>query len=233
MNTLSSIKRDLQRLSTPAKAKASAWFFKTGKGEYGEGDHFLGITVPEQRQIAKKYRDLPLRDVLSLLKSKFHEHRLTAVFLLADQYRRADKKTRERIVRAYLASTRFINNWDIVDSSAPQILGEYLLKRPRTILYRLARSKNLWERRIAILATQIFIRNGEFSDTLSIAAILLRDPEDLLHKAVGWMLREVGDRDRKRERKFLDRNAHRMPRTMLRYAVEKFPHSLRSKYLAM
>ncbi|MEK7537530.1 MAG: DNA alkylation repair protein [Patescibacteria group bacterium] len=233
MTGLSQLRRDLKRLSSPAKAKSSAWFFKTGRGQYGEGDVFLGITVPEQRRLAKKYRDLPLTDVLKLLKSKYHEHRLTAVLILGDQFRRAEAKTGAQIVRAYLKSTKYINNWDIVDSSAPHILGIYLLTRPRGILTRLARSKNLWERRIAIVATQTLIRHGQFNDTLKLAKILLRDREDLIHKAVGWMLREVGNRNRIVAERFLQRHVEQMPRTMLRYAIEKFPRRLRNEFLSV
>ncbi|MEK7637624.1 MAG: DNA alkylation repair protein [Patescibacteria group bacterium] len=233
MTGLSQLRRDLKRLSSPAKAKSSAWFFKTGRGQYGEGDVFLGITVPEQRRLAKKYRDLPLTDVLKLLKSKYHEHRLTAVLILGDQFRRAEAKTGAQIVRAYLKSTKQINNWDIVDSSAPHILGIYLLTRPRGILTRLARSKNLWERRIAIVATQTLIRHGQFNDTLKLAKILLRDREDLIHKAVGWMLREVGNRNRIVAERFLQRHVEQMPRTMLRYAIEKFPRRFRNEFLSV
>lgn len=232
MLTVISVQRDLKRLSSPAQAKASAWFFKTGKGEYGYGDKFLGVTVPEQRRITKKYRDLPLVDVLKLLRSKYHEHRLTAVLILGDQFRRADLNGRKQIVRAYLKSTKYVNNWDIVDSSAPQILGAYLLDKPRAVLYRLVKSKNPWERRIAILATQTFIRHGQFDDTLQLATTLLRDQHDLLHKAVGWMLREVGDRYRAIEERFLKKHATSMPRTMLRYAIEKFPSAMKERYMA-
>lgn len=233
MSTFAALNRDLKRPASPAKAKASAWFFKTGRGQYGEGDAFLGVTVPEQRRIAKKYRDLPLVDVLKLLKSKYHEHRLTAVLILGDQFRRGDEKKRRDVARAYLQSKKYINNWDIIDSSAPHILGTYLLTHPRAILARLARSKNLWERRMAIIATQTFIRHGQFDDTLKLAKALLRDREDLIHKAVGWMLREVGNRDRVAEERFLKRHAGMMPRTMLRYAMEKFPLSSRRKYASM
>ncbi|MBI4090073.1 MAG: DNA alkylation repair protein [Candidatus Kerfeldbacteria bacterium] len=231
MSTINDLKRDFRRLASPKKAKASAWFFKTAKGEYGHGDKFLGVTVPEQRQIAKKHRDLPLADVRRLLQSKYHEHRLTAVLILSDQFKRAGDKRRAQIAQSYLKSTKYINNWDIVDSSAPHILGTYLLDKPRAVLYKLARSKNLWERRIAVLATQTFIRHGQFKDTLKLASMLLRDKEDLMHKAVGWMLREVGDRDRAVEERFLKEYAPVMPRTMLRYAVEKWPAVSRKRFM--
>ncbi len=230
--SLLALKHDLKRLSSRSKAKSSAWFFKTEPGQYGHGDIFLGVTVPEQRLVGKKYRDLPLGDVRKLLRSPYHEHRLTAVFILADQFRRGSPADQGQIVRAYLQSTQFVNNWDIVDSSAPHILGAYLLDHPRAVLYRLARSKHLWERRIAIIATQTFIRHGQYDDTLRIAKIVLRDNHDLVQKAMGWMLREVGDRDRRREEHFLKVHASGMPRTMLRYAIEKFPPAKRRQYLS-
>lgn len=233
MLTAATLQRDLRRLASAVRAKTSAWFFKTADGQYGAGDVFLGVTVPQQREVAKKFRDLSLSEVLKLLKSPYHEHRLTAVLILDDQFQRADETRRARIARAYLGSTKYVNNWDIVDSSAPQILGTYLLDKPRAVLYRLARSNNLWERRISILATQTFIRHGQFNDTLKLAKLLLQDKEDLMHKAVGWMLREVGDRDRKLEERFLNRHAGRMPRTMLRYAIEKFPSVLKKRYMAL
>lgn len=229
---LQELKKDLQKRASSKKASASQWFFKTKPGEYGAHDKFLGVTVPEQRLIAKKYRTLSLSDVLTLLKSPYHEHRLTAVFILVDHFARGDDKQKSKIVRQYLRHTKYINNWDIVDSSAPYILGQYLFYRPRKVLYKLARSKILWERRIAIIATQAFIRAGDFTDTLKIAKVLLHDPEDLIHKAAGWMVREVGDRDREVEKRFLNRFAPQMPRTMLRYAIEKFPMPEKKGYLA-
>lgn len=226
---LASLKKDLFRLRNPEKARALQRFFKTGKGEYGEGDIFLGIVVPEQRVVAKKYPDLSLNDLQELLNSKIHEYRLTALFILVAKYKKTENK--KEIVDFYLKNTRNINNWDLVDLSAPKILGEYLIDRDRKILYKLARSKNLWERRISILATFIFIKDGDFSDSLKTAEILIKDDHDLIHKAVGWMLREVGKRDLKTEEIFLKKYYKRMPRVMLRYAIEKFPDSKRRRFL--
>ncbi|KKW02459.1 MAG: alkylation repair enzyme superfamily protein [Parcubacteria group bacterium GW2011_GWC2_49_9] len=225
--------RALKRFSNPARAKASVWFFKTGKGEYGEGDRFIGITVPSQRKVARMFRELPLPEVRRLLMCPVHEFRLTALFILVDQFRRATSADRRVIVDLYLKHTRWINNWDLVDSSAPYILGVFLLDESRVVLYRLAKSRNLWERRIAMLATSAFIDQKDFRDTLKMAKLLLNDKHDLIHKAVGWMLREVGNRDRKAEEKFLKKYASRMPRTMLRYAIEKFEPSRRAKYLSL
>ena len=206
-------------------------FFKTGPGEYGEGDVFLGIKVPVQRSVAKKYPDLPFSEIQQLLRSKIHEHRMVALFVLVKQYENGDKLARKNIFDLYLKNTKNINNWDLVDLSAPNIVGNYLLDKPRQVLYKLAKSKLLWDRRISILATLAFIRNNEFSDTYKLAEILLNDKHDLMHKAVGWMLREAGKRDQNLEVKFLDRHARKMPRTMLRYAIEKFGPARRSHYL--
>lgn len=231
---LNKLKKDLRKLADPIKAKNYARFFKTGKGEYGEGDKFLGIVVPEQRKIAKKYQNLSLTILQRLLSSNMHEYRLTALFILVSQYKKArkDKKRKEDIVDFYLKNTRNINNWDLVDSSAHYILGDYLLyKKERSVLYKLAESKNLWEKRIAIISTFAFIRTGQFDDALKISEILLNDKHDLIHKAVGWMLREVGNRKQKIEEEFLRKRCKQMPRTMLRYAVEKFSAKERRKYL--
>lgn len=208
-----------------------ASFFKTGKGEYGEGDVFLGITVPDQRRIARDARSLSLAGIRALLMSKVHEHRLTALLILVEQFRVAAAAGQGKIADFYLSHTDRINNWDLVDVTAPHILGVYLLDRKRTLLYRLARSPMLWERRIAILATFAFIRENDFSDTLRIAKNLLSDNHDLIHKAVGWMLREVGKREPETAETFLEAHAARMPRTMLRYAIERFPQRRRAYYL--
>lgn len=226
---LTQLKKDLLKISNFEKAKNLSWFFKTGKGQYGEGDVFLGISVPDQRIVARKYIDLSLQDLEELLSSKFHEHRLVALIILVNKYKKA--KDKKEITDFYLKNTKKVNNWDLVDSSAGYILGDYLLDKDKKILYKLAISDNIWERRIAIIATQGFIRSHKFEDTLRIAEILLSDKHDLIHKAVGWMLREVGNRDLKTELKFLDEHYQKMPRTMLRYAIEKFDKDKREFYM--
>jgi len=206
-------------------------YFKTGPGQYGEGDRFIGVRVPATRRVARRFCNLPLAETLVLLRSAIHEERLLALIILTEQYLRGAPEEQEEIYREYLNHTRFINNWDLVDTSAERIVGAHLRERSRRPLYRLARSKLLWERRIAVMATFHFIRNGEFGETVKIAGMLLADPEDLIHKAAGWMLREVGKRDRDVEESFLREHYRRMPRTMLRYAIEKFPEDLRRRYL--
>lgn len=228
---LSQLKKDLRKLANPEKAKNYARFFKTGKGEYGEGDKFLGVIVPDSRKIAKKYKDLLLTDVQKLLQSKIHEERIIAVTILVSQYERSNEKEKKRIYIFYIKNRKYINNWDLVDGSAPKIMGSYLMDKPKDIIYKFAKSKKLWERRIAIMTTLLFINNDEYNDTFKISKILLYDEHDLIHKAVGWMLREVGNRDRKVEERFLKKHYNKMPRTMLRYAIEKFPETLRQKYL--
>lgn len=223
----------LRHLADPERARALQGYFKTGEGEYGEGDRFLGLTVPTLRRLARSFQTLPLSDLRALLESEWHEARLLALLILVRQYQRGPADERSRIFRAYLSHRARVNNWDLVDQSAPGIVGAHLAGRPRSLLDRLARSKSVWDRRIAIISTAWFIRLGEFDDTLRIAAALVGDRHDLIHKAVGWMLREVGLRDRAVEERFLDRHAPTMPRTMLRYAVEKFPEPLRQKYLKM
>lgn len=234
---LKNICSDLNNLKNPEKARDLQRFFKTGKGEYGEGDIFLGIVVPLQRRVAKKYLDLSLDDLQKLLDSKIHEYRLTALFILVAKFKKAENK--KEIVDFYLKNTKNINNWDLVDLSAPNILGEYLVDKNRSILYKLVRSIIIWERRIAVLATFAFIkkkqdcfsRNNNFDDSLKIAEILIDDKHDLIHKAVGWMLREVGKRDLKTEEDFLKKFYKKMPRTMLRYAIEKMDETKRQGYL--
>lgn len=221
----------LCRLADPATAAQSQRFFKTGEGQYGFGDKFLGIRVPVLRKAVKKYRDTSLSVAESLLRSEYHEIRLFALLLLVDRFSRAEAKEQSSIYRTYLNHTRYVNNWDLVDSSAPYIVGAYLEQRDRAILYDLSQSPCLWERRIAILATFHFIRLGDFKDTLRIAKQLLGDTEDLIHKATGWMLREVGNRDLPAETEFLKKYYQRMPRTMLRYAIEKLGPEERRKFL--
>jgi 3-methyladenine DNA glycosylase AlkD len=225
------IREDIQRLRNPEKAKILSGFFKTGKGQYGEGDVFLGISVPEQRKIARKYADLSFTDIKKLLLSRIHEYRLIALLILIGRYRRADETEKQNIFNIYLKKTNYINNWDLVDLSAPNIVGDYLLTRDRSILYRLAQSENLWERRMAIISSFAFIRAGQFDDTFRIAELLLQDKHDLIHKAAGWMLREIGKRDQQKEEAFLRKYAAVMPRTMLRYAVERFDAKKRLSYL--
>jgi 3-methyladenine DNA glycosylase AlkD len=228
---LDQVRATLRSVAEPSRAAGAQRFFKTGPGEYGEGDKFLGVTVPDLRRLTREFQDLPLRDVRRLLTSEWHEERALALLIMVRQYERGDQKTRDAIYDAYLRSTRHINNWDLVDCSAAQIVGAQLGSKNRAPLRQLARSSALWERRIAIIATFHFIRRGEFDDTLSIAEMLLTDRQDLIHKAVGWMLREVGSRDRSVEERFLDAHAPVMPRTMLRYAIEKFPEPLRRRYM--
>ncbi len=228
---LNAVKKDLKKLEDKNQAKLLSGFFKTGKGEYGEGDIFLGIKVPVQREIARKYYDLSLKDIQILLKSKIHEYRLVSLLILMHQYSKGNSKLKKKIFDFYLKNTKQINNWDLVDLSAPNILGDFLLDKDRTILYKLAVSKNLWERRISILATYKFIKANDFKDMLKISEILLRDKHDLIHKAVGWMLREVGKRDQKAEEKFLDKYYKEMPRVMLRYSIERFDEKKRKEYL--
>jgi 3-methyladenine DNA glycosylase AlkD len=228
---LDKLRAEMKRQSSPARAKSSQWFFKTGPGQYGEGDKFIGITVPALRTVAKSFAGLSLVDIKKLLYSKIHEERLIAVFILGLQFAKADHKLQDQIVRFYLAHTKQINNWDLVDSSADRILGQYLLDKPKNILYKLAKSKNLWEKRIAIIATYQFIKNNQFADTMKISEMLLGDSHDLIHKAVGWMLRETGKRDLKTEIKFLDRHYTIMPRTSLRYAIERLPDKFKKHYM--
>lgn len=231
METLDNFKKELNKLADSKQAAVLQRFFKTGKGEYGEGDIFLGIKVPVQRLVAKKYQNLPLAGLQQLLNSKIHEYRLSALFILVAKYQKGDEKIKRLIYNFYLKNSRNINNWDLVDLSAPNIAGDYLLNKPRNILYKLAKSKNIWEKRIAILSTFTFIRNNQFDDTLKISEILLNDKHDLIHKAVGWMLRELGKRNQKFEEEFLIKHYKKMPRTMLRYAIEKFPDNKRKYYL--
>ncbi len=225
------IQKRLKKIGNPEQAAISQRFFKTGPGEYGEGDIFIGIKVPVLRKLVKEYPDLALKDVKTLLRSKYHEERLLALLILVSKFKKGDVGTRQEIYDLYLKNTSSVNNWDLVDLSAHYIVGPFLTNKSRAPLYRLAKSKNLWERRIAIMSTFHFIKKGEFSETLKIAEMLLADREDLIHKAVGWMLREIGKRRLQSEETFLKKHYQKMPRTMLRYAIEKFPEPKRKRYL--
>jgi 3-methyladenine DNA glycosylase AlkD len=222
----------LRALGSPDDAAFLAGFFKTGPGEYGAGDVFIGVRVPAIRIVAKEFKDLPLSEAARLLRSKIHEERLAALIVLVLQAEKGDAETGGRIYALYLANTARVNNWDLVDLSAPQLVGAHLAEKSRKPLYRLAKSAWLWDRRISVLATFHFIRRGDFGDTLKIAEILLGDRQDLIHKAAGWMLREVSKRDQNVLKEFLRKHCRKMPRTMLRYAIEKFPAAKRQEYLA-
>ncbi len=228
---INKLKEEIAKISNPEKAKLLQRFFKTGKGEYGEGDIFLGISVPEQREIAKEFfNKLSLDDIQILLNSKFHEERLIGLLILTDKYKKTDNK--ESIVNFYLknAKNSRINNWDLVDLSCHKIVGDYLIDKDRKILYELLKG-NLWEKRIAVVSCFAFIRENDFKDSLQIAELLLNDKRDLIHKAVGWMLREVGKKDADVLRNFLNQHCSSMPRVMLRYSIEKFDESERRKYM--
>lgn len=229
--TVDQIRLRLQELKDDRRAQALQRFFKTGPGQYGEGDVFLGIRVPDLRSLAHEHRAARLSEIKQLMKSKFHEERVLALMMLVHAYSKGDDEAKKNIYDLYLKSARFINSWDLVDLSAHHIVGHYLSDKSKEPLYRLAKSDSLWERRIAIIATAYFIKRGEFKETLKISKMLLSDKEDLIHKAVGWMLREVGKRDQATEERFLIAHHNRMPRTMLRYAIEKFPEPRRQMYL--
>jgi 3-methyladenine DNA glycosylase AlkD len=222
----------LHSLASPEAAASSVRFFKIGPGQYGEGDTFIGVRAPALRKLAREFRDLPLPEVEALLHSPIHEERVLALLVLVLSCGKGDNAHRKAVYDFYLDNTRHVNNWDLVDCSAPAIVGGHLRDKSRKPLVRLAKSASLWERRIAIVATQHFIRLGEFDDTLALSRLLLSDTEDLIHKATGWMLREVGDRDGSMLAAFLDEHAATMPRTMLRYAIEHFPSDRRQAYLA-
>ncbi len=229
--SLTEVKKTISKQKNPAQAIILQRFFKTGKGEYGEGDIFYGIKVPEQRTISKQFKDLSFADIKKLILSKVHEERLIAAFILVDQYKRGDEKKKKSVYDFYLKNRKGINNWDLVDLSAPKIVGAYLIDKQKDLLYKFANSKDLWEKRISIISTQAFIREHFFEDTLNISKTLLGDKHDLIHKAVGWMLREIGNRDLETEEEFLKKHYKTMPRTMLRYAIEKFPEQKRLAYL--
>lgn len=230
--TAASLRRRLLALRNARRAEGVARFFKTGPGEYGAGDRFLGINLPTLRRLARDHAALPLGEVATALASRWHEERLVALLILVRRYQRGTPREREAIYRLYLRRRARVDNWDLVDLSAEHIVGAHLVGGSRKVLTTLARSTRLWDRRIAILATFHSIKRRDYRPTLQLARLLLRDEHDLIHKAVGWMLREVGNRDRAVEEAFLRDHAHRMPRTMLRYAVERFPERLRRRYLA-
>ncbi|OEU67437.1 MAG: DNA alkylation repair protein [Desulfobacterales bacterium PC51MH44] len=225
------IQRKLQQLGSKKKAKVSQRFFKTGPGEYGEGDVFIGVRVPDLRKLAKEYQSITIKEVKQLLKSAIHEERQLALLMLVNKYSKGNETVKKGIYELYLQYTQFINNWDLVDVSAHHIIGAFLLDKSEEPLFRLAKSRNLWERRIAIISTFHFIKHNKYTATLKIAKILLADKEDLIHKAVGWMLREIGKRHMPNLEMFLKKHYKRMPRTMLRYAIEKFPEDKRQGYL--
>jgi 3-methyladenine DNA glycosylase AlkD len=229
--TASQIRAALKRHADPRQASILPRFFKTGPGEYGEGDTFIGVKVPQVRSVARAFRSAPLNTAIELLKSPIHEERLLALLLLVEQYDKGDEEQRSTIFNVYIRQTKFINNWDLVDLSAPQIVGRHLEARDRSVLVRLSKSKSLWERRIGIMATFWFIKKGDFADAIMISEILRKDSNDLIHKAVGWMLRETGKRNITAEEEFLKKYYKDMPRTMLRYAIERFPEEKRQAYL--
>ena len=228
---LEKLKKELQKNSSKEKAEIYSKFFKTQKGEYGEGDIFIGLTVPKQREIAKKYSNLSLSKIQQLLKSKIHEYRLTALLIICKKYKKAKEEEKANIFNFYLKNTKKINNWDLVDISAPNIVGNFLLDKKKSVLYNLANSSNLWEKRIAIVSTLYFIQKKEFEDALAISEILLKDKHSLIHKAVGWMLREIGKRNEPILEDFLKFHYKIIPRTTLRYAIERFEESKRKEYL--
>lgn len=233
MSNVEQIKQELNKYIDDEKAAYLPRFFQAFEGGYGEGDRFIGVAVPHQRKVAQKhYRAIDIKDVERLLNEPIHEYRLTALFMLVYKFEKAkDERDREVIVDTYLNNIESINNWDLVDSSAPNILGAFLMDKDKSILYDMAGTQDLWKQRIAILSTFYFIKQGKYDDTLKIAEILLHHEHDLIHKAVGWMLREIGNRDFNVEYSFLKDNYEVMPRTMLRYAIEKFEPELRQKFL--
>jgi 3-methyladenine DNA glycosylase AlkD len=231
MQTLTEIRAALHQLANPRLAAAKQPFYQTQPGGYGEGDQFLGVTVPDTRSLLKNSDALSEADVLTLLHSAWHEERLLALLILVRRFAKAAPSQRDKLVKLYLANTKWINNWDLVDASAPGVLGVWLLDHDRSVLSRLAASKNLWEQRIAVVSTFTLIRSGQFEEILTLSKSLLKHPHDLMHKACGWMLREAGKRDERVLSRFLDQHATNMPRTMLRYAIEKFSPSMRKHYM--
>lgn len=230
---------ELQAIATPERAKASAWFFKTGKGQYGEGDVFIGISTPDLRAICKKYNSLSLDELQVLLNGPIHEYRMAALMILVNQMKKAKGDAQKSIYDFYLKNTRQINNWDLVDASARDIVGYYLYDKDRQILYDMARTDHLWTQRIAIIASWYFINKNQYEDTFRIAEILLSHKHDLIHKAVGWMLREIWKREEasgkeaKQVENFLERNISKMPRTALRYSIEKMTEERRTYFMKL
>ena len=233
MSCVEEIKQELKKYVNAEKAAFLPKFFQAFEGGYGEGDRFLGVVVPDQRKVARKYyKAASIKDIEELLNEPYHEYRLTAIFMMVYKFEKAkDESEREEIVNTYLKNIEAVNNWDLVDSSAPQILGLFLWDKSKDILYEMAQTPDLWKQRIAIMSTFYFIKQGEYDDALKISEILLNHKHDLIHKAVGWMLREIGNRDFEVEYNFLKENYKAMPRTMLRYAIEKFEPDLRQKFL--
>jgi len=226
-----SVSKRLRKMADKGRARLLQRFFKTGPGEYGYGDVFIGLRVPDVRKAARESSSLPLDEAVKLLRSHIHEERLAALLIMIEKFKKGGPADKKAVYGCYLRHTRYINNWDLVDLSAPNVVGAYLADKNRDTLYRLARSKLLWERRIAMVATHCYIRKGDFADGLAIARILLSDTEDLMHKAVGWMLREIGKRDKRILEEFLRKYYIMIPRTSLRYAIERFPGRERKKYL--
>ena len=225
-------REEIRALANKETAQHSLRFFKTDKGEYGHGDLFLGVRAPKIRLIAKKHIDISITDMKTLIQSKYHEERFLGLIILVNKYAKTkDKKNRNQLYKIYVSSFKYINNWNLVDVTCPHVTGKHLIDKDRTILYKWAKSEDLWAKRIAMVSTFSFIRKNDLEDTFKIAEILLHDEHDLIHKAVGWMLREAGKRDLKREETFLKKYYKTMPRTMLRYAIEKFPETKRQKYL--
>lgn len=229
--TAKDIQLELTEYSTPQKKEFLPYFFKTGKGQYGEGDKFLGVVVPDTRKVAKKYKELPFSEIENLLNNEYHECRLCALLILVERFKKASEEDRKKIFDFYLAHTNRINNWDLVDLSAKDIVGEYLIDKNRSVLYDLVKSQLLWDQRIAIVSTYAFIRRGDLYDTFLLSEKLLDHKHDLMHKAAGWMLREMGKKDLNMLRAFLDNHHKQMPRTMLRYSIEKLDKSERAHYM--
>lgn len=228
---LKELSKELDKNSNPEKAKILQGFFKTGKGEYGEGQIFLGIDTPTKRKIAKQYSDLNLIEIKKLLESNIHDKKFIALIILEDRYKKGDEKIKKDVFDFYLKNIEYINNWDLIDISCYKIIGDYIIDKKRDILYDLIKSKNLWKKRIAVISCYAFIKKNDFKDIIKISEKLLEDKHDLIHKAIGWMLREVGNRNKNILIKFLNKNYNKMPRTMLRYSIEKFPEKERKKWL--